>query len=57
MKTKPNNLFNGALNGIKVLDISNFLAGPVSSMFFGDYVAEVIKVESCLLYTSDAADE
>ena len=45
MKTKPNNLFSGALNGIKVLDISNFLAGPVSSMFLGDYGAEVIKVE------------
>ena len=45
MKTKPNNLSSDALNGIKVLDISNFLAGPVSSMFLGDYGAEVIKVE------------
>ena len=45
MKTKSKNLFSGALHGIKVLDISNFLAGPVSSMFLGDYGAEVIKVE------------
>ena len=45
MKTNSNNLFKDALSGIKVLDISNFLAGPVSSMFLGDYGAEVIKVE------------
>ena len=45
MKTKSKNLFSSALHGIKVLDISNFLAGPVSSMFLGDYGAEVIKVE------------
>ena len=45
MKTNSNNFINEALTGIKVLDISNFLAGPVSSMFLGDYGAEVIKVE------------
>ena len=45
MKTKSKNFFSSALHGIKVLDISNFLAGPVSSMFLGDYGAEVIKVE------------
>ena len=38
-------LVSGALKGIKVVDISNFLAGPVSSMFLGDYGADVIKVE------------
>src|SRR3546814_7813568 len=31
--------------GIKVIDIANFLAGPMSSMFLGDYGAEVVKVE------------
>ena len=44
-KTSKENLMSGALKGIKVIDISNFLAGPVSSMFLGDYGADVIKVE------------
>ena len=43
--TSNNNLMQGALKGIKVIDMSNFLAGPVSSMFLGDYGADVIKVE------------
>ena len=30
---------------VRVIDISNFLAGPVSSMFLGDSGADVIKVE------------
>jgi crotonobetainyl-CoA:carnitine CoA-transferase CaiB-like acyl-CoA transferase len=33
------------LSGIKVIDIANFLAGPMSSMFLGDFGADVIKVE------------
>ena len=33
------------LTGVKVVDISNFLAGPLVSMFLGDFGAEVIKVE------------
>jgi len=45
-------LMTGALKGIKVIDISNFLAGPVSSMFLGDYGADVIKVEK-----PDSGDE
>ncbi|MGY8959218.1 MAG: CoA transferase, partial [Alphaproteobacteria bacterium] len=32
------------LSGIKVIDIANFLAGPMSSMFLGDFGADVIKV-------------
>lgn len=34
-----------ALSGIRVADISNFLAAPMASMFLGDYGAEVVKVE------------
>ena len=35
----------GPLAGVNVVDISNFLAGPLSSMFLGDLGADVIKVE------------
>ncbi|WP_326543694.1 CaiB/BaiF CoA transferase family protein [Pseudorhodoferax sp.] len=35
----------GALAGVKVLDISNFLAAPMSTMFLADFGAEVVKVE------------
>lgn len=46
MKIEMNrSIMSGALNGVKVIDISNFLAGPVSSMFLGDFGADVIKVE------------
>jgi crotonobetainyl-CoA:carnitine CoA-transferase CaiB-like acyl-CoA transferase len=34
-----------ALSGVRVADISNFLAAPMASMFLGDYGAEVVKVE------------
>ena len=40
-----NDLLSEALSGIRVIDISNFLAGPISSMFLGDFGADVIKVE------------
>lgn len=33
------------LNGIKVLDLSRVLAGPLAAMTLGDYGAQVIKVE------------
>ncbi|MCP5149179.1 MAG: CoA transferase [Ectothiorhodospiraceae bacterium] len=35
----------GPLAGVKVVDISNFLAGPLVSMFLGDFGADVVKVE------------
>ncbi|MBO1077192.1 CaiB/BaiF CoA transferase family protein [Roseomonas marmotae] len=34
-----------ALQGVRVLDISNFLAAPLCSMFLADFGAEVIKIE------------
>ncbi len=34
-----------ALDGVKVVDISNFLAAPMCSMFLSDFGADVIKVE------------
>ncbi|MDA0656433.1 MAG: CoA transferase [Proteobacteria bacterium] len=33
------------LHGVKVVDLANFLAGPMASMFLADFGAEVIKVE------------
>ncbi len=40
-----NSPLGGSLKGVKVIDISNFLAGPISSMFLGDSGADIIKVE------------
>jgi formyl-CoA transferase len=35
----------GALGGVKVLELSNFLAAPMSTMFLADFGADVLKVE------------
>ena len=30
------------LDGVKVVDIANFLAGPIASMFLADFGADVV---------------
>jgi formyl-CoA transferase len=36
----------GPLAGVRVLELGNFIAGPFAGQLFGDYGAEVIKIEA-----------
>ncbi|MBI4528519.1 MAG: CoA transferase [Deltaproteobacteria bacterium] len=37
---------SGALEGIKILDLTNYIAGPFATMLLGDLGAEVYKIET-----------
>lgn len=44
------NQFNKPLQGLKVLDLSSILAGPLTGSFFAELGADVIKVENKLIH-------
>ena len=44
MRTTPTR--TGPLLGVRVLELGNFIAGPFAGQLFGDYGAEVIKIEA-----------
>ena len=44
--TEADTITDGALSGIRVLELANFMAGPFCGMLLADMGAEVIKVEN-----------
>ena len=38
-------MVKGALNNFRVIDLSSYIAGPFCARLFGDYGADVVKVE------------
>jgi crotonobetainyl-CoA:carnitine CoA-transferase CaiB-like acyl-CoA transferase len=43
--TSPSPPGTGALTGVRVLDLSQWLAGPAAAALLGDFGAEVVMVE------------
>lgn len=39
------NVFGGFLSGVRVLDLSHYIPGPLATLYLADFGAEVVKVE------------